>query len=445
MIFRQILHPQTGCASYFFGCTGRREIAVCDPHLAHVDEYLGLAAAIGIPIGHIFETHVQADHVSGAALLAARSGAKIYLHEAAEVGFPHVDLRDGDEIALGNAFVRVLHTPGHSPDSVCLVVGDRTRGPDPWFVLTGDTLFVGDVGRPDLHSSEEATPYAAQLHDSLWGKLMPLDDSAEVYPAHFAGSACGRSMSAKPSSTIGFAAAGLDLQHIAVLAAVYPAVWGIGQLGTGALSDVVGRKYLIVGGMWTQAIGIGVIVLTRSFVPWLSGMALLGIGTALVYPTLLAAISDVAAPDWRASAVGVYRLWRDGGYALGALLAGILADRFGLDWAIASIAVLTFASGLVALIRMYETNPTKRGRLARRTISPIDQRFDLRRGVQNAGEHGSSDNAIRARNQRCWQQPRIHGAHPFSLGPHQKDGVADAADAVRRAIPRLYCRRGSEE
>lgn len=204
MIFRQVLHPQTGCASYFFGCTGRREIAVCDPHLAHVDDYLALAEFIGIPIGHIFETHVQADHISGAGLLAERTGARVYLHEAADVAFPHVDLRDSDEIQLGNDFVRVLHTPGHAPEHVCLLVGDRTRGPDPWFVLTGDTLFVGDSGRPDLHGDKNAAPLAAQLYDSLRTKLMTLDDAVEVYPSHFAGSACGRSMSAKPSSTIGF-------------------------------------------------------------------------------------------------------------------------------------------------------------------------------------------------------------------------------------------------
>jgi MFS family permease len=137
-------------------------------------------------------------------------------------------------------------------------------------------------------------------------------------------------------------------------------MWGMGRFATGALSDRLGRKRLIVGGMWTQAVGIGVIVLARSFSPWLGGMVLLGLGTALVYPTLLAAISDVARPDWRASAVGVYRLWRDGGYALGALLAGVLADRFGLSWAIASIGFLTFASGAVALFRMYETLPSRR-------------------------------------------------------------------------------------
>jgi MFS family permease len=152
-----------------------------------------------------------------------------------------------------------------------------------------------------------------------------------------------------------FAAAGLSVERIGILAAVYPGVWGISQLGTGALSDRLGRKKMIVAGMWVQAVGIYLVVLTPGFVPWVLAMALLGLGTALVYPTLLAAIGDVAHPNWRASAVGVYRLWRDGGYAVGAVLAGVLADRFGVTWAIAVIGTLTFASGVVVLARMYET------------------------------------------------------------------------------------------
>jgi MFS family permease len=157
-----------------------------------------------------------------------------------------------------------------------------------------------------------------------------------------------------------FAASGLDVQQVAVLAAIYPGVWSVGQLGTGALSDKIGRKGMIVGGMWLQSLGILLVLLTRGFAPWAGSMVLLGVGTALVYPTLLAAISDVAHPDWRASAVGVYRLWRDGGYAVGALLAGVLADLLGVSWAIGVIAALTFASGGVVLGRMYETLPTKR-------------------------------------------------------------------------------------
>jgi MFS family permease len=163
-----------------------------------------------------------------------------------------------------------------------------------------------------------------------------------------------------------FAAAGLTVAQVGVLAAIYPGVWGIAQLGTGALSDRVGRKGLIVAGMWVQAVGILLVLLMAGFLPWAIAMVLLGLGTALVYPTLLAAVSDVAHPNWRASAVGVYRLWRDGGYALGALLAGVLADLLGVSWAIAAIALLTFASGVVVLIRMYETLPAKRG-----SINPV--------------------------------------------------------------------------
>ncbi len=152
-----------------------------------------------------------------------------------------------------------------------------------------------------------------------------------------------------------FAAAGMDLKEIGILAAVYPAVWGIAQLFTGALSDRIGRKWLIVGGMWWQAIAIALIVVTRDFAVFAASAVLLGIGTAMVYPTLLAAIGDVAEPAWRASAVGVYRLWRDLGYAIGALLAGVTADLFGLPAAILLVAALTFASGVFAAIRMTET------------------------------------------------------------------------------------------
>jgi MFS family permease len=154
-----------------------------------------------------------------------------------------------------------------------------------------------------------------------------------------------------------FAASGLTLEQVGVLAATYLGVWGIAQLGTGALSDRLGRKGLIVGGMWIQALGILLVIITEGFGAWATGMVLLGFGTALVYPTLLAAISDVAHPEWRASAVGVYRLWRDGGYAVGALLAGVLADLAGVPFAIGAVAALTFGSGVIVLLRMYETLP----------------------------------------------------------------------------------------
>ncbi|HWQ13174.1 MAG TPA: MFS transporter [Roseiflexaceae bacterium] len=157
-----------------------------------------------------------------------------------------------------------------------------------------------------------------------------------------------------------FALAGLSIGEVSLLAAIYLAVWGLAQLVTGALSDHLGRKGMIAGGMVVQALGIFLIMLTRGFWPWAGGAALLGLGTALVYPTLLAAIGDVAHPSWRASSVGVYRLWRDGGYTVGALLAGVLADTLGLSQAIGAVGGLTLLSGIVVAVVMYETLPARR-------------------------------------------------------------------------------------
>ncbi len=154
-----------------------------------------------------------------------------------------------------------------------------------------------------------------------------------------------------------YASHGLTVAEIGVLAAAYPAVWGLAQIGTGALSDRIGRKGLIVGGMLLQAAAIGLIAAASTFGAWLVGAGLLGLGTAMVYPTLLAAVADVADPGWRGAAVGVYRLWRDLGFAAGALVAGVLADRAGMPFAIGAVAVLTAGSGLVVLVRMRETRP----------------------------------------------------------------------------------------
>jgi MFS family permease len=154
-----------------------------------------------------------------------------------------------------------------------------------------------------------------------------------------------------------FASAGLGLRQIGLLVAIYPAVWGLTQIGTGALSDRWGRKWPIAGGMWMQAVGLWIIAsapMTEPYAAWCGGSVLLGLGTALVYPTLLAAIGDRAHPAWRASAVGVYRLWRDLGYAVGAVLSGVIADRFGLQAAISFVAFLTFASGIICAVRMIE-------------------------------------------------------------------------------------------
>ena len=163
---------------------------------------MSFAASKGMRITHVIDTHVHADHRSGGPRLAKKAGAAYCLHEAADVAFPFEPLRDGQEVELGSTRVRVLHTPGHTPESMCLVVSDLRRGTDPWFVLTGDTLFVGAVGRPDLPG--RARENAAELYESVHQKLLTLPDDLEVFPAHFAGSACGAGMSGKPSSTIAF-------------------------------------------------------------------------------------------------------------------------------------------------------------------------------------------------------------------------------------------------
>jgi hydroxyacylglutathione hydrolase len=169
-----------------------------------IDPYLEAAGQKAMRITHIIETHVQADHVSGARRLAAATRAPVLFHEAAPVNFPHVSVADGEEHELGNVRLTMWHTPGHTPDGLSILVTDRTRGPEPWFVLTGDTLFSGGVGRPDLLGEGMETRLAEQLYDSLYGKLLTLPDHLEIYPAHFSGAACGKGLSGKPGSTIGF-------------------------------------------------------------------------------------------------------------------------------------------------------------------------------------------------------------------------------------------------
>jgi glyoxylase-like metal-dependent hydrolase (beta-lactamase superfamily II) len=204
VILRPFLLEQTSCASYLFGCPSTGNLAVVDAHEELVDRYLDAAAAIGAPIVAVFETHVQADHVSGLPALVERTGATAYLPAGAGVAFEHVGLADDDEIALGNTLVRAVATPGHAPAHVALVVSDRRRETDdPWLVFTGDSLLVGDVGRPDLHASGDPGPLAAQQFASLQ-RLLQLPDEVLVYPSHFGGSVCGRGLSGNPFSTIGF-------------------------------------------------------------------------------------------------------------------------------------------------------------------------------------------------------------------------------------------------
>src|SRR6187200_2264650 len=203
MVLRPYLFAPTACASYLFGCLTHSQLAVVDPHAELVDEYIEEARRLGAPIGAVFETHVQADHVSGLPALV-EAGATAYLPAGAGVDFEHVPLADGEVIELGNTVVRTLATPGHAPAHSAYVVADRRRDTEePWLVFTGDSLLVGDVGRPDLHAGGDPEPAARELYRSL-RHLLELPDHVLVYPSHFAGSVCGRGLSGNPFSSIGF-------------------------------------------------------------------------------------------------------------------------------------------------------------------------------------------------------------------------------------------------
>ena len=203
MFFRQRA-AENATLSYFFGCAGLGRAVAVDVVAGDEDWFIAEAERAGVKIAHVIDTHVHADHYSGGLELARRVGAPYYLHESnkGRVRFDFAPLADGQRLEVGNVLVDVLHSPGHTPDSVCLLVRDLRRGDEPWFVITGDTLFVGAVGRPDLSGREREM--AAQLYDSLHDKLLTLPADLEIYPGHQAGSACGVGLSGKPSSTIGF-------------------------------------------------------------------------------------------------------------------------------------------------------------------------------------------------------------------------------------------------
>ena len=204
MLLRPFLNDAGSCASYLFGCTTHGKLAVVDPHADLVDDYLEAAAATGSPIVAVFETHVQADHVSGLPALVERVGATAYLPEGAQVEFEHVALADGDVVELGNTIVTAIATPGHAPGHHAYAVADRRRGDEePWLVFSGDSLLIGDVGRPDLHVAGDAHGQARILHASL-RRLLELPDHVVLYPSHYGGSVCGRGLSGNPFSSIGF-------------------------------------------------------------------------------------------------------------------------------------------------------------------------------------------------------------------------------------------------
>jgi hydroxyacylglutathione hydrolase len=203
MYLEQFFVEGLGCASYIIGCEAEGVAAVIDPD-RDVERYLRAAQLHGLAITHIIETHLHADHVSGNTDLAARTGATIYVHESAAAEFPHEPTQDGTVLQLGNVEIAVSHTPGHTPDSVSLLVTDTTRSSQPWLAFTGDTLFVGDVGRPDLVGVDAARDLAKDLHNSLFNGLLQLDDGVLIYPGHGAGSLCGRSIGSMRSTSIGY-------------------------------------------------------------------------------------------------------------------------------------------------------------------------------------------------------------------------------------------------
>src|SRR2546429_5742879 len=204
MLLRPFLNDSTSCASYLFGCGTQAKLAVVDPHADLVAASLATAAALGASIVAAFETHLQADHVSGLPQLVARAGATAYLPADTGVEFAHVALADGDVVELGNTLVTAIATPGHAPAHHAYTVADRRRGTDePWLVFSGDSLMIGDVGRPDLHVAGDARGQARLLHASLQ-RLLELPDYVVLYPSHYAGSVCGRGLSGNPFSSVGF-------------------------------------------------------------------------------------------------------------------------------------------------------------------------------------------------------------------------------------------------
>jgi len=203
MFFKQLATKESSL-SYFFGCGTLGKAVAVDVVAGDEQWFIEQAQAAKVAITHVIDTHVHADHYSGGRKLAQLAGAHYCLHEsdAKVVKFPFHPLIDNDVIEAGNVIVKVLHTPGHTMDSVCLLVTDKRRGAEPWFVITGDTLFVGAIGRPDLAGQE--AKMAAMLFDSIHAKLLTLPDEVEIFPGHQAGSVCGAGLSGKPSSTIGF-------------------------------------------------------------------------------------------------------------------------------------------------------------------------------------------------------------------------------------------------
>ncbi len=201
LIQRQVPGDPSSLA-YLFGCGGKGKAIAVDVHLEDVDWFIEQAKLKDVEINYVIDTHIHADHVSGGRVLAEKCGGEYRLHEFSTPEFSFTPLHDGEVLTIGNVTATVMHTPGHTTDSICLLVSDNRRSSEPWFLITGHTLFVGSAGRPDLRGEEEKM--AGMLHDSLFNKILSLPDHVEIYPGAQAGSVCGAGLSAKPVSTIAF-------------------------------------------------------------------------------------------------------------------------------------------------------------------------------------------------------------------------------------------------
>src|SRR5437764_1129668 len=322
MYFRQLLNDKTACASYLFGCKTHSAFAVVDPHVDLVDEYVALAEAQSAAIVAVLDTHVQADHVSGLPELVVRTGATAYLPEGAGVEFAHHALRDGEIITLGNTEIAAIATPGHALAHHAYLVTDHTRGEEPWFVLTGDALLVGDAGRPDLHAHGEHTveEMARVLYRSLTERLLTLPDDLVLYPSHYSGSVCGRGLSANPVSTIGFE-----------------------RRNNGALQYDSEDAFV-----WALALPVPLLIAVAPSWAWIvAANVLLGINQGLAWSMTVVMKIDLVGPQRRGLALGLNEAAGYGGVAVAAALSGWLAGEFVprdvLVVAGAAIALIGFA------------------------------------------------------------------------------------------------------
>jgi hydroxyacylglutathione hydrolase len=340
MRIRHFVDPGLGNSAYLLISETERAAALIDP-LRDVDQYVDIAHQDGARITHVLETHLHNDFLSGSREVASLTGAGIVASADAGLEFDHQPVQDGDVITLGDIRISVLATPGHTPEHVSYLAHDTSQPADPPVLFSGGSLLVGAVSRTDLLGHEHATGLAHQLYRSLHERILPLGDDVMVYPTHGAGSFCAAAASAESTTTIG-----RERRTNLLLAERGPEAFAERLQASLPSYPTYFDRMRALNKRGPRVLGS---------IPRLARL-----GTALVYPTLLAAVSDVAHPDWRASAVGVYRLWRDSGYAAGAILAGVLADLLGVPFAIAAIAALTFASGVVVLARMYETLPAKR-------------------------------------------------------------------------------------